>query len=586
MISTAMLPPLPPPTTTAPQAPAVFVDEALRPDLYCLELTAAGVLDEREAVLALRPTLDPACPTQAGEALRLLDATAEVSWLLRIGDTGAHQHRFLSGSIEELTAQLSGDAADTRLRLRDRWSLILDQTIRDSWWASSGGAAVQRNLTATTRLTPAANRSRQRYLVNGRSTPVFEEGGVPWRLFDLLVYLSVAFDLNLPPDLIDRDQLWRELSFELPLQGTLRQVLTVLLGATGLQLDRRQGESSARRGHRLRAITRGRPVTLTLADREAARSLVERFRAVLEREQETALLGPREPRRLSGAFLPQASWDEALEGEPAGTYDRDHPDFATYAEVYRRWRLPGDDAQLQPLYPDGAAPAEAPRFRPRGDGGRCDPATGVLVEYSLDSGAAWADYNDEFTLAAGRAEVYLRAAALPAGFAAAGSAGTLRLRLTAALRRTDAPGARRILGNVFLSDQQDNDDDTGAGSHTGGGAAPYDDDDDDLTLPGQGGPAGDPADDDDDDDGAIAHGPNDYFAGQPRPPRTRGAIEVTIGPVDPGLEVGDLVTRVRGGKSPSVYVRQTGPLRVDRIKHDLAGRQQTTIWLTPVRVVE
>ncbi len=591
MTSTAMLPPLGPPTTTAAQAPVVFIDGALRPDLRCLELTAGGLLDEREAALALDLATDPVCPDRASEALRLLDDSAEVAWLLRVGDAGACRQRFLSGRLDELGARLSGESAGLELRLRDRWSLILDQTIRDSWWAGTGGPAMRRHVTAGTRLAPFANRSLARHLVGGRSTYVFQEGGVPWRLFDLLIYLSAVFDLNLQQDLLDQEQLYREMAFELPLRGTLREVLRALLSATGLQLDRRQGEASARRGHRLRPVNRGRPVTLTLADRAAARSLIERFEAVLKREEEAAVLGPSEPLQLSGTFVPTGSWDESLEGEPAGSYDRDHADFATVAEVYRRWRLPGDDPQVTDLYPDGVAPAEAPRFRPRADGGRCDPATGVLVEYSLDSGATWADYNDAVTLAANRAECYLAAAALPSGFAAAGNAGTLRLRLTASLRRTDTPGRRRILGNVFLSDQQDSDDDTGAGSHAGGGASPYDDDDDnddDITLPGQDGPAGDPndGDDDDDDGGEITHGANDFFAGQPRPPRTRGAITVTIGPIDPGIEVGDLVTKVRGGKSPSLFIRQTAPLRVDRLRHDIAGRQQTTLWLTPVRVVE
>ncbi len=583
MTSTAMLPQLGPPTTTQAQAPALFRDGAPWPQASCLALSARGLLDERAAIVCVDRHVDPLAASSAEDLLTWLGSGAEARWLLRVGDAGSCHARWLSGRLCELDARLQGDSARTVYLLRDRWSLILDRIVRDSWWAGSGEAAVRRDVTATTRLPPLANCSARTYLVNDRATRVFESGGEPWRLFDLLVYLSVVFDLNLRQDLVPGELLWRELPFEAPLAGTLRAILMHVLKSAGLGIDRREGDATGRRGLRLRPITRGRPITLTLADRASARSLVERFEAVLRREQEAIRLDPGAPVQVAGTFDLTGSWDEALEGEEPGAYDRDHASFLAHAEVYRRWSLAVDDPQAAALFADGVTPARLPRFRPRLDGGRCDPATGVLVEYSLDSGESWSDYTGETILSPGRAELYLAAPALPDGFAAAGNAGTLRLRVSAVLRSAAQASTRCILGNVFLSDEDDDSgEDLDAYDEQDAPPGDGDDDADSFTLPADNAPPDEPDDDDDD----ATHGVGSYFAGQPRTGRAAGTIVVTIGPIDPDVSVGDLVTKIRGGRSPSVYVQRTGPLRVERLEHDLAGRQQTKLWLTPVRAVE
>jgi hypothetical protein len=586
MTSTAMLPQLGPPTTSAAQTPIVFLGGAPDPRFTCASLTADGLLDERAAIVALDRAADALDGPAAEQALDRLDAAAQVRWLWRVGDAGAHDERFLSGVLSELDVRLTGESAMARYRLRDRWSLVLDERIRDAWWAGAGDDAVKQDEPATMRLAPYANRSRRRHRVRGRSTYVFENGGEAWRLFDALVYLSAVFDLNFQQQLIPAELLHRELDFELALRGSLREVLKRLLARTGLYVDRREGDATARRGHRLRPITRGRPITLTLADRATARSLIERFEAVMRREREAAKLGPGEPVQLTGTFNLDGNWDDSLEGEPSGTYDRGHADFLAHAEVYRRWYLPANDGQAAALVAAGATPSRLPRFRPRSDGGRCDAATGVLVEFSLDGGDSWQDYTGPVTLSPRRAELYLAADALPAGFADAGNAGQLRLRVSAALRQDTAQAQRRVLGNVFCSDHA-GDDDADDGDFSDDDGPPNDPDD--FTLPPRQAPGGDPHDGDDDDDGdggAGSHGANSHFAGEPRRGGTSGAVRVALGPVDPGLAVGDLVTKVRGGLSPAVYVQRVGPLRVERIEHDLTGRQQTHLWLRPVRTVQ
>ncbi|MCK4872741.1 MAG: hypothetical protein KAS72_08465 [Phycisphaerales bacterium] len=577
MTSTAMLPPAPAPTTTAPQVPLLDITGRPAAPWWCRKLICFGLLDEREAIIDTTRGSDPIDGSDAHDVLSQLGREATVQWSWRVGDHGAHVSRWLTGEFSRFDMGLDPHSASAELLLKDRWSDVLDQHINSSWWNASDVNAEELRRIATMRAGPGANRSDIRRHVRGRSTYVFQEGGAPWTLRDAITYLSVTLDLNLDQILLPSEQLTDGISLDLRVGGSIRSVLTTLLERHGMYIDRTTGDAAARHGHRCRPIGRGRPITLTLRTRAQARSLIERIRCRLHRETQSLIVSVGPAREIEGTFLLLSTWDPQLEGESTSVYDRDHADFLPHAEVFRRWRL-GEHEGLFDLaahFGVNSLPPTPLAFRPRRGEGVRDPSTGVLVEYSLDSGNTWQAFTGAMTLAQGRGELLLTEHTLPSGFAAAGNAETLRLRIAAALRQPDVHPETRILGNVLCDMSRIRD----ASDEPESTDVPDDDDSDPRDMPGA------VEQDDEDDDG-----PADAFTaarvGESKVGDKDADIVVDIGPVDPGVRIGDIVTAVRGGRSPAVCIEQSAGVSVVRIEHDLGAGQRTRVWLRPIRLVQ
>lgn len=573
----AMLPAVTGPTTTHPQVPTLFVNGVPASALRCSSLIADGLLDERSVMIDATRGHTALDGSSARQMIAHIGGSAEARWLLARSDDALLDERFVSGTLHRYESDLLATACTHGLVLRDAWSDILDASIDGTWWATDDDAAGLRRRAATMRVGARGNRSRSRYAVGGGRCYVFSEDGVPWRLRDAITYLNFAHDLALSQILVPTHRLDAALSEPLTVAGHVRNVLRRLVETEQLFVDRTHGDAAAAFGHRLRPLERGRPITLALDDRNRAKNLVEAFRATIDRARASMAVRIEAPREIVGTFDLLPTWDPALEGAAPDAYDRTAADFLLRAGVYRRWRLGEAEGalDLRALFDGLDITPQSMPLRPRDDGGSCDPVTGVLVEYSLDDGANWAHWTGRATLARGRGELVLTDDALPVGFASAGNAGSLRLRVTASLRAPEAYRAVRVLGNVL---RDDHDARSGESGRDGSGRHEPDDDGQ-WDLPD--GAGHDDAPDDDE------HHRDDWTGREARSARglgQDGAISLSIGPVDPGLRIGDRIVTIRGGRSPTAVCSAVGPLAVVGIEHDLGAKQQTRLRLRAMQL--
>jgi hypothetical protein len=578
MSGAAMLPAVTGPTSTHPQAPMLLINGAPAPDLRCSTLIAEGLLDERSVMIDASRGCDALDAASARRMIALVGERAEARWLLARSDDAVLDERFVGGTLRRYQTELRAAACEHGLVLRDAWSERLDVDVEGTWWSTDSDVAGLRLRSATMRVGPSGNRSRTRVALGRGRSYVFAEDGVPWRLRDAITYLNLAHGLALDQVLVPVHRLDGPLNGGLTLAGRVRDVLRRLVESEHLVVDRTHGDAEATYGHRLRPLERGRPIRLALDDRSSAKNLVEAFRATVDRARSSMAVRIEPPREVVETFDMLPTWDPALEGESPDAYDRTAADFLLRAGVYRRWRLGEAEGalNLRTLFGGLDIAPQPMALRPRGDGGPCDPTHGVLIEYSLDGGGVWTHWAGHATLARRRGELVLTDDALPTGFASAGNVGTLRLRVTASLRSPDSARTIRILGNVLLDDHDARE---GEWGRDGSGRHEDDEDDEPWELP-------DDAEHDEapDEDEHHRDGWTGRQAGAAHGVNRGGEVTVDLGPVDPGLLIGDRIVAIRGGRSPTAVVTSVGPLAVVGIEHDLGTNQRTRLRLRAVQL--
>ena len=583
MTGSVMVPAVMSPVTTAPQKPLVRMGGAVQSECIPRLLAAEGLLDERCAFIDLSRYYDSPGGEDLSKVLHYHGREISLDWFLQAGDCCTHILNYFRGTIEELRLRADGKYS-LELFARDAWSYVLDRVIDKTWLAGAGEYTVPVNAAAVMQVGERPNRSRKKYRVGNSLIYVFEEGGEPWRLADVLTYFSVTENLYLRQDLLTETQRLRPLVSPLPVRGKLRNILKTLFEREQLQIDRSDARPGSVKGFRCRPVERGRRVTLSLTSRGEARSLVEKFRCRVSRRRETSFVTPGSDMVINDTFALSGNWDPALEGADPARYGRSDPDFLLYAEVFRRWVLNTADINMT----DAASPMFADlshnqvHLRGGGVSQVTDPETGMLLEYSIDGGVTWQKYTGRFIVAADRAEILITDGTLPAELINAGNTSLLRIRLTAELVLPGEKRKRRVLGNVLTdyasgSGQGSSDNDDGLRGNLPGGG-----DDGSRTFPGDPGQGG--TGDPDDNDGEYPVVP--HSGGSAVRDNLRSEMHVTLGPVDPGLRVGDLVTQVRGGRSPAVCLHHSAGARIERIDHDCSDAQVTRLVLVPVHYVQ
>jgi hypothetical protein len=138
-------------------------------------------------------------------------------------------------------------------------------------------------------------------------------------------------------------------------------------------------------------------------------------------------------------------WDPSAEGEERDVYRRSHPDFADYADVYRKWVLneagdytgepwsAGPAYDFSSLFGTSSCPERRRRFLPAISTDDAGESYGVCVEVSYDGGATWSHYCGAVRVLRDECGVALSSDQLPPELFRAAERDDLAIRVTAAV---------------------------------------------------------------------------------------------------------------------------------------------------------
>lgn len=432
----------------------VMIDGQPVSELEVVEYRAEGLLNRRSVRVEVAGRV---------EAGRWLGRRAVVAWPVRLVDDSVRWPVLTVGVLKAVEREEGPGVIRRGLEIGDEWAERMDRPVEIVWgvdqgrlkaWSVSGEAPAMQ-------IGRQANCSADRWLIHGRWVHVLEKGPragnwtVEKALESLSVWGGLELELGLLPAEIREAPLVREVDLSQPIGKCLERILQDYGLCIQRDLQRERGVILERRA--VRPMERGR---LVKWDWLAG--------AVLHIESEEPVSAAEEwiaeakGWLVEGTFLLVKAWDRSLEGQADWIYSRvSNPDFATYANVYRRWALNEDGRysggvfgdqpafDLSGFFGDPELGREAVRFEDcltlDANGWPRRP----IVEVSLDGGTSWSMYGGQVELEKSRAEVYLADATLPAEFLTAAKNGLARLRVTASLRNPRPVRISRWMGNPF-----------------------------------------------------------------------------------------------------------------------------------------
>ena len=428
--------------------PIVFVEGSPWPDLVVLDYQSQGPTDRRLLTL-----------TEPGDLLsepadRWSGRPVVVGVARRLDDEQIRWHTLAQGRLRQVKTQRQSQVDQQQLELIDEWSEKLDAAASTLWWFDHDAGLIAQP-SGILRAGLPGNRSEQRHTVAGRQVYVLQEGGQPWTLSQALELLSALHAITLEQSLVPREQADAPLSSDVNFAGALERSLTDLLEPYGLVIQQRLSPIGSIRPPRyvVRPTDRGRQIDLR---RTAPLSQADQRPLALA--QQWIVRGA--PQQIESTFTLTSGWDANLQGQPDSDYDRTTSnDFATYANVYRRWVLnedahfAGSAFDLSAFFNEGfirPQPLRLGSCLTQDDSGVSRP---VIVEISTDSGANWIGYPGQAIVLRNRAAVYLDDATLPATFFAAAKVGSAQVRATATLTSPQPVELARWRGNPFAGTQ-------------------------------------------------------------------------------------------------------------------------------------
>jgi len=438
--------------------PVVLIDGVPEPGLSVVEYRAEAPLDTRSAVLAVNDA------SLWARRATLLHRPTELAIPHALSD-GSPRWEVLARGMLQLLRHDRGAGRDSRvLELEDDWSARLSRPAGTPWAVTAEGLRADPG--AWLRVGDEANRSRERYDINGRSVYVIEPGGVPWSVGEALDALAAFASIGLATDLLTAAQRTARLPVALDLTGGLGDVLRALLNAAGwmVQAQRWRVGGETRGTGVVVPADAGRPFVLPWDGGDGAGGVSRVGRVEIENRTDPprrwVMRGDRPIVEATFALVP--GWDPALAGLADSEYGRStSSDFSRYGAVYRHWVLNEDGAFDAAPFSQGPAYDLAALFRdalvvpaptPVGDCLARDGSgrrLGPIVEVSTDSGATWSRYTGEAAVMRDRAGVVLDDAVLPAGVLSSAKSGQLRVRVTGTLRSPRALERSRWRGNPF-----------------------------------------------------------------------------------------------------------------------------------------
>ena len=438
-----------------PRPLAVYVDGGRRRDLHVESFSLLPAPDFGRATLGLTMG-DRHRPARGLENVSALPLPGSRVWLC-LGP--GRQHIVFDGIVTRHLVGVGPDREQLGLEAEDALTVILGTRLCGRWEVSDGHPVFvpaakcvfndgQRGLATTSS-----------YSIGGRACRIFAaaEDGQTWSVADVLGYLLAA---HVPADV--------EATLPAEVESLAAAIYPPRLSLTGLTVGEAlarvcsaaalaiYGPCSLEAGSCQRGLAfyhpgrtgRQRSVRLQQrgADLDGRQTNLWKGRiSIGRRPARRSILVLGALKTYESTFELQPCWDPAL-----ATYDyRDFvrseaPDWLAVADVYRQWALNeagqycGEPHELDAfdfatINGDDFLVSKPRCFRPCLSRGRGGETLGVVVEVSDDSGSSWLRYGGAVRTSREECAIYLADDALGADYFQAALAGTVRMRVTAAV---------------------------------------------------------------------------------------------------------------------------------------------------------
>jgi hypothetical protein len=439
--------------------PMVMIDNVPEPRLIVESTTVEGPLDVRSArFIVIDPDASP------GVFEHWLCSQVVISWPMRLVDDEIYWAVLIQGELREVESCDSAGVRSRRLELVDTWTDTISMPTNTIWSLNPDGSPIQQP-TGKLMIGPDGNRSSDTFDVDGLAVHVIHSGShLSWSVQSALETVSAFAGLDLSLRGLPAEVAKADLDTAIDLSNPTSTVLKSILESYSLTIRRdmiRQGGAIVERRAVL-PISSGRPIRVVWAD--DAQPLGDALVIKSDRPAQTAQLwiARADGWLVESTFELIGGWAPALQGQPDDEYDKKKSsDFATYANVYRKWVLNEDDFFTGPPYNHGPAfdltaffgtgavdpqPLEfQSNVTLQDDGSPLKP----IVEISTNSGSTWLAFSQSVIVLDGRAGVYLNPSALTPAFLAAAKAGSARVRVTAGLQSPLPVEQPRWNGNAF-----------------------------------------------------------------------------------------------------------------------------------------
>jgi hypothetical protein len=437
----------------------VLIDGIPEPRLTVESFAVTGPLDIRSTrVFADIPGDTP------GVLARWLCSRVVIAWPVRLVDDETIWPVLMQGELKRVVSSTAVGEQGLWFDLVDTWGDTTAGPVETIWWQNPDGSLLAQPYGLLS-IGSGGNRSVGTFDVGGTPVRVIQAGsGLAWSVADALETVSVFAGLNLSLRGLPREVANAELLKEIDLTKPIAAALTGILEPYGLVIQRdlmRQGVAVVER-RAVRPIGQGRPIRAAWAHN--GQPLGDALKITADRPAQAAQLWV----ARAGGWLVESTfdlvggWDPALQGQPDSDYDKGaSTDFATYANVYRRWVLNEDGFFTNPPYNRGPAfdllsffgldPIDPQPLVFRSNVTLQDDGTPLkpVVEMSTDSGSNWSVFPNTALILDSRAGVYLDPTKLPAAFLTAAKAGLARVRVTAGLMSPHRIELTRWRGNPF-----------------------------------------------------------------------------------------------------------------------------------------
>lgn len=442
-------------------APVVLVNGVPEPRLAVETYKVEGPLNVRSA----RLRVDAAC-LDPGVLHGWVNAAVMLAMPVRLVDDQVRWPVLMLGRLEEASHDKKSGRDACWFDLVDAWSETLARPIEAIWWRLPAGALLERDSGSLT-IGRDGNRSADRYAINGKQVHVIQEdSGIGWMLSDVLEMLSAVGDLGLSlqglPGETARSPLVNRIDFGRPLSFVLKSMFEAF--GLVLQRDIRREDGTAHELRMVRPVAAGRPIRLVWPNQARVIGDVLEVNTDQPAQSSRLWIARADGWRVESTFNLVGGWDPALEGQADDEYDKKKSsDFATYADVYRRWVLNEDGFYTSAPYYRGAAfdltsffgtgeiDPQPLVFRDnltcQGNGKPYEP----IIEVSTDGGSQWTLIDTAVDILKDRAGIYLDQTTLFGNFLTAAKSGQARVRVTACLISPLPVESCRWFGNPYTS---------------------------------------------------------------------------------------------------------------------------------------
>ncbi|MEM9251004.1 MAG: hypothetical protein AAGB29_01525 [Planctomycetota bacterium] len=449
MTTTARLAAQPEPLAAPCHRPVVLVDGVPQPRLEVVSIERLGRAGRTQAVLNDTGT------TQA-QGEEWANRWVEVVLYPRLAGDHTRELTLISGQVQSRVCNEAPSKYGVELALTDDWSERLSITARHLWSIDRNGTLVETK-TADLNVGSLANRSTQAVTIDGVATFVPTTEGVTWSIENAIRYLAVIHRFEVDLTGVIETTLGEPLVERIRLGTTLEDQLTRVLKPYDLWArPTNSGEWSNQTSIAIHSTARARRLELSDPTGSAWPQSVMSIERSTRAKRSQQWIAHTDGQVREGTFRLIPDWDQSLESAADTEFDRaQSSDFATYANVFRKWVLnedgstPGETFDLTGFFGTPVNPQTVPFTDCVTLDDTLSPRT-PIVEYSIDNGVTWIEFPSGTETLDDQGGAYVSMTTLPDGLVAAGKSQSLLVRVTASLVSPIPEDAVRWVGNPFF----------------------------------------------------------------------------------------------------------------------------------------